>query len=302
VRDNKVIGLINSMGVSSFKNNPPLDPFSVEEVFIYTEFFVKNHKYILDNPVLYTAFADGLKHCSDNDIDVDDFNLILYPITGKEYDDMLIKTMDHLELFDSLKTFITTSSGMFFSPERIALYKIEEDNDETYFNIDNLFPIEFNKDYVYLVIKIDGEDNDSCDDRSFESLSVINEQDKTLNQTFIRVANKNGRWSDWLEFTEDVLLNINTFKLLLETEILVHDSVYKNSFEDILYDNYVITCNLLKDNGESISIDYDIQTDYIEKDIFLYSFSYDYELDISCIKSTFIELNSNNISYNINYN
>lgn len=299
---NKVIGLINSIGISSLKSNPPLDPFSVEEVLIYTEFFIENNKYILNNPTLYTAFASGLKYCSDNNIDTEEFNLILEPMSGTGYNDILIKTIEHLELFDALKTFITTPSGILFSPERIALYKINNENHESYFNIGNIFPFEFSDEYIYLVVKIDGGNNeDNCDDRSFESISILNERERTLKQTFIRVASKNGRWSDWLEFTEDVFLNINTFKLFLETEILVYENIDKYSYEDTLCYNYIISFNLIKDNGELLTIDYNNETNYVDEYTFFYSLHSDYEVDLSYIKTTFMELGSNNINYSISY-
>lgn len=300
---NNVIGLINSMGGFSFECNPPLDPFDIEEVLIYIKFFTDNQEYVNENPVLFTAFADGVKYCSDNDIDTEDFNLILEPMSGIGYDDILIKTIEHLELFDVLKTFITTPSGILFSPERIALYKINNESDENYFNISNMFPFEFSDEYVYLVVKIDGGNNeDNCDDRSFESISILNERERTLKQTFIRVASKNGRWSDWLDFTENVFLNINTFKLFLQAEILVHENICNNSFEEILYDNYIISFSMMKDNGELVTINYNDQTDYENKDIYFYSLFSEHEVDISCIKSNFVEINSSNNNYKINYN
>jgi len=293
---NNVIGLINSMGGSSFERNPSLDPFDIEEVLIYIKFFTDNYEHVNENPALFTAFVDGVKYCSDNNVDTDNFNLILEPISGIQYDDILIKTIEHLELFDALKTFITTPSGILFSPERIAFYKIDEENSESYFNISNMFPFEFSGEYVYLVVKIDGGNNeDNCDDRSFESISILNEKERILHKTFIRVASKIGRWSDWLEFTEDVFLNINTFKLFLETEILVYESIDKYSYEDTLYYNYIISFNLIKDNGELLTIDRNNETDYVDEYTFLYFLTSEYEVDISCSKSNFIETNSNNI-------
>lgn len=75
---------------------------------------------------MFIAFSEGEKYCSDNNLDFKEFNITLQPLTGSEYEDLLIRTTEYLQHYDSLKAFITSPVGILFSPERIALYIVEE--------------------------------------------------------------------------------------------------------------------------------------------------------------------------------
>lgn len=251
--DSNVIGMINSKGGMSFKNDPPLDVNTIPQINIYAKFFTDNQQYITNNPSLYASYNEGVKSCYRNNIDFSEFMLTITEISGDDYNDVLSEIIYTLSIHDCLKDIVCTPIELVSASISVGLYTVEDIDDSiNKFNSKYLLPFDLDKNLKYLLVSIKKSEDKVCRDNSFETITIVDEEENEFYETFIRIADRSGRWSDWLEYDSDLEICINTFSLYLEVEKIIKDfrfidyisynvSIDGNYFTTYTYDQNRIT-------------------------------------------------------------
>ena len=259
-----ILGFINQFGVSSFNSNESLDVGRIYPVQI--------HK----NYLLNSFNKDNIEF---NKIFIDSDYLELDPITGKKYEELVICIYSlFLDYYDYLyedinnKEYIHTiiPIGLINVCNPINLCFLGNiENNDFIFTQDQIFPFELNEHNKYIVINIDKSEDELSIDNTFSTITIIDDLNQSF-KTYIRIVDENKRWSDWLEWKNNISININIVKVLeavknmktffeqkfLPTneyesinilfKILYNDSMFYNNYEC----EYKWKINLFKINQE----------------------------------------------------
>lgn len=213
IRDNTINSLLDVGCVgrlfssSNFMANPQLVTGDVESVVLSSK-FLKEHKEILkDNTFISEVIANG-----GNSYKVP-------PINGKNYIIYINTIIDNLKRHNLLTEYASEPIGLILTSRAFSLITTAPNKDNMFDFLDSfIYPFELNGKYKYLVVAIDNSDNDPIDCsyrfNSFSSITIFS--DEEIIGTNIRIADDDGRWSEWLEFTEDISLNINYYKIYTE--------------------------------------------------------------------------------------
>lgn len=252
-RKNNVIGIINKFGVNCFNRNKPLMLNGIPEVKVSKEYY--KEKFIRSTKADIDFVTDELLSICDNYLPLD-------PITGKHYNELIKNVSD---LFYEYCDFVyddIVNKKYIYSTIPIGLITVEdpinlcflgniEQNDFNFIQ-DQIFPFELSVDIVYMVINVEKSEDNLCIDRSFTTITLMDGKNNSL-KTYIRITDENDRWSDWLEYKDDISININIFKVLCLmaelNEFFKKQFLPTNEYEcmnisyNILYDNNIFYNN-----------------------------------------------------------
>ena len=248
-----IIGLINQFGANHFNRIEPLElnripVVKVSENYYKEEFVQKTKSDIIPE-------IDKLLFIYDN-------YLPLNPITGKHYNELIKNVSD---LFYEYCDFVyddIVNKKYIYSTIPIGLITVEdpinlcflgniEQNDFNFIQ-DQIFPFELSVDIVYMVINVEKSEDNLCIDRSFTTITLMDGENNSF-KTYIRITDENDRWSDWLEYKDDISININILKVLCSmaelNEFFKKQFLPTNEYEcmnisyNILYDNNIFYNN-----------------------------------------------------------
>ena len=240
---NNVIGLINQFGANSFINNEPLNVDNISPVQINKDTLLEHlnlkdyfrfkkllttNEYIELNPTIGEGYKELIKNIYN--LFFDYYGFLYRDITNEKYIYSIIPV------------------GLISVEDPINLCFLGDIDNNNFVSIQNqLLPFELSEDNTYIVINIDESKNDLYIDNSFTTITIINNLNEYF-KTYIRISDKNKRWSEWLEWKNDISININIFKVLNTVVDM------KNFFEQKFlptneYECMNISYNILYDNN-----------------------------------------------------
>lgn len=199
----KIMESMLGMDHLPFRTNHPLIPEEIEPIVLNEKFFEDNKDLVLKDTFISEVIREG------------GTSYIVPPVKGSDYRIYINTLINNLMERKLLNQYTTVPLGLMLAPECFGMFVLDTVEDEQLAYTCTL-PFELNTDYKYLVITVDESDDGSCEDDSFTSVSVL--VNGVINKTYIRIAGEDNRWSDWLEFTDDVELNINYYSLYKEYE------------------------------------------------------------------------------------
>lgn len=271
---NNVIGMINPLGSNSFVKNNPLDIDSIEQIVVR-----------VDEINVYSSFSNVVSaYLSTFD---DDQYILSPPLSGISYKELILNILnlyrDYEFLIEPLhnEKYIYTifPFGLFYIEEPISLCFLSDvDNNKFLIEQKKLLPFELSEDKIYIVVNIEKSDNNITKDRTFNTISIIDKIDDSV-KTYIRMVGKNNRWSDWLEYTDDISINLNAFKLVDECKKLQKYLNDQLTLPTIYYNNTEYNSTSLDNNILSINC-FGIE--------YLYSFNKDSDYKGSCSNLCYI--------------
>jgi len=191
-----------------YNDSPPLIADMIKPVILDKVFFDINKQLVSEDSFLKEIIID------------EDTTYKVPSINGKNYELYINLLVENLKRHELLDVFLTVPFGLIATYECFKLLKIDLKK-EIYLVDRTMFPFEINEDLSYLVISVDKDKDGSCIDSSFSTISIM--KDKRIVETYIRIADEDNRWSDWLKFDEDVLLNINYYKIYLGYQKLLRE-------------------------------------------------------------------------------
>lgn len=246
ILNNKVIGVITSKGCMSFNGGLPLDVKSIPKICIYPEFYEGDNKqYVLYNRILYNAYKQNKKLCRKHNINYDLYMLVLNDVSGDNYKSILTNISHLLFAIHQLNIKICKPINLLSFDRVVGLYSIDENEDSLEsFNSKNLLPFTISNKFNYFVVSVKKSDIKLCKDNSFETITLVNKEVSEMYQTYIRIVCDGGRWSEWLEYKDDLMVPINIYRLHLEIEKLIQNYGYKitPSYNFNIDGDYIVTC------------------------------------------------------------
>ena len=190
-----------------FEKNSLLVPDNIKPIILNEKFFKDNDQLVKEDTFISKVIRNG------------GTNYVVPPINGKNYHIYINTIIGNLKQHNLLTKYDSELAGLMLSPGAFSLVNIKPELDY-FISSGYLYPFEFSTDYEYLVISIYGDEDGTCQDDSFSSITIL--KNEKVITTYIRIADKSGRWSEWLELTDDVELNINYYKIYLEYRKLLN--------------------------------------------------------------------------------
>ena len=209
-----IVGMLSSLGATSFEKNKPFSPEDLEVVKIKDRFYERNtmfHKTIKTIKV-QTKFSDEIKY------ETVDYHF-LGPVNGVSYNGVISEIFklfqDYYFILDYINCYhVILPIGLITVPEPINLCLLTKINNNDFFiSQKNIFPFELSEEKVYIVVNIEKSEEDLCVDQTFQTISIIDVESKNV-ETYIRIVFENKRWSDWLKYEDNISLNLNILKLI----------------------------------------------------------------------------------------
>lgn len=213
-----IIGFIEPLGGTMFNKNRPLVVEDIPKILV-SKVFLDSNKINFD-----ALFVN--RFCPD------DAYFTAVPISGEDYNnnilDIFHSFQDCYYSSDTLPDILDDKGyirnivpiGLLTVPNIINLCFLGniENNDFNYMQ-DKIFPFELSEENIYIVINIYKSEDKLCIDNTITTVSVIDKSDNSI-KTYIRVCDEDKIWSDWLEYSPDISININFIKLQIALEDL----------------------------------------------------------------------------------